>query len=234
MTDPVPTLPEPGELELVDQDILDAMRRLPGYVDISTDDFRRLYHLAYHHAAERIAGIGAPAEQTMRALEPPRIGAAEILRAWLGAFLAIAAVMIINAAYFSGTDLTLLNGSFGASTALLFGASRSPFSQPRNVLGGYVLSALVGVTCARMLGAQPMLAAALAVSTALALMHATRTLHPPAAGLALTAVIGSAEIHRAGYLYVLTPSTAGPLVLLLVAIVFHRIARSPRYPELWF
>jgi CBS-domain-containing membrane protein len=85
------------------------------------------------------------------------------------------------------------------------------------VLGGYVLLALVGVTCARLPVPHP----------ALALMHATRTLHPPATGLALTAVIGSAEIRRAGYLYVPALSTAGPL-LLSVVVVYHRISRARR------
>jgi CBS-domain-containing membrane protein len=42
------------ELELSDEDILDAMRDVPGYVDISTQDFRTIYHLAHGHALERL------------------------------------------------------------------------------------------------------------------------------------------------------------------------------------
>lgn len=42
------------ELELNDEDILDAMRRIPGYLDISTEDFREIYHLARSHAMDRL------------------------------------------------------------------------------------------------------------------------------------------------------------------------------------
>ena len=57
MIDQNPILPEAEdgpELELSDEDILDAMRDVPGYVDISTEDFRMIYHLAHGHALERL------------------------------------------------------------------------------------------------------------------------------------------------------------------------------------
>ena len=230
MQNPAPN----AELELVDQDIIDAMQKLPGYVDISTEDFRALYHLAYHHAAERLAGMHASAAVTLKALEPPRVSNIEALWAWGGAFLFIALLVACNSLLFAGSDLTLLNGSFGASCALLFGAPRSPFSQPRNLIGGSVLSALVGVTCFLLLGAWPLIAAAAAVATAIGLMHVTRTLHPPAASIALSAVIGSAAIHNTGYLFVLVPATVGPLLLLAVALAYNNLSSARRYPEVWF
>jgi len=45
---------EACELELSDEDILDAMQHVPGYLDISTEDFRIIYHLAWQHALERL------------------------------------------------------------------------------------------------------------------------------------------------------------------------------------
>jgi len=42
------------ELELTDDDILGAMQRIPGYLDITTEDFRTIYHLAYRRAFERM------------------------------------------------------------------------------------------------------------------------------------------------------------------------------------
>jgi CBS-domain-containing membrane protein len=45
---------EHRELELSDADILDAMREIPGYIDITTADFRSIYHLAHVHAIERM------------------------------------------------------------------------------------------------------------------------------------------------------------------------------------
>lgn len=43
-----------GELELSDEDIMDAMRHIPGYIDITTQDFRAVYHLAHRHALDRV------------------------------------------------------------------------------------------------------------------------------------------------------------------------------------
>ena len=45
---------ETCEIELSDEDILDAMQHIPGYLDISTEDFRIIYHLAWQHALERL------------------------------------------------------------------------------------------------------------------------------------------------------------------------------------
>jgi CBS-domain-containing membrane protein len=42
------------ELELSDEDILDAMRHIPGYIDITTSDFREVYRLAHTHALDRL------------------------------------------------------------------------------------------------------------------------------------------------------------------------------------
>lgn len=44
------------EMELTDSDILDAMQHVAGYLDISTEDFRTIYHLAHRHATERLFG----------------------------------------------------------------------------------------------------------------------------------------------------------------------------------
>lgn len=53
------------ELELSDEDILEAMGAIPGYVDISTEDFRILYHHAHRHAIGRLL-TGIRADSLMR------------------------------------------------------------------------------------------------------------------------------------------------------------------------
>jgi CBS-domain-containing membrane protein len=165
---------------------------------------------------------------------PPRVSNSEILWSWVGGFAGIAAVGWVNDLIFAGTDLVLVIGSLGASAVLVFGAARSPLAQPRNVLGGHIVSAVVGVAAFKLFHASPWLAQAAAVSTAIALMHATRTLHPPGGATALIAVIGSEEIHRLGFLYVLLPATAGPLILVIVGLLVNNLSSSRRYPEIWF
>ncbi len=107
--------------------------------------------------------------------------------------------------FFPDGDLVFLIGSFGASAVLIYGAVRSPLAQPRNLVGGHVISAVIGVAAWQMLGSAPWLAAAFAVATAIAAMHATKTLHPPGGATALIAVIGSEKIHSLGFLYVFFP-----------------------------
>ena len=58
------------EMELTDDDILDAMRHIPGYLDITTEDFRSIYRLAHRHALGRLF-VGVTAARLMRsAIEP--------------------------------------------------------------------------------------------------------------------------------------------------------------------
>jgi CBS-domain-containing membrane protein len=164
---------------------------------------------------------------------PPGVSVFEIGWSWLGAFLGIASVALVQAQLFDGTDLMLMIGSFGASAVLVYGAIKSPLAQPRNLVGGHFLSALTGVAAFQIFQAQPVLAAAAAVATAIAVMHATKTLHPPGGATALIAVIGGEKVHSMGFLYALIPAVAGAAILLVVALMFNNIPRNRRYPEFW-
>ena len=165
---------------------------------------------------------------------PPRVRAAEIFWSWLGSFLGIAAVAYINYGFLEGTDLLLLIGSFGASAVLIYGAIKSPLAQPRNLLGGHVISALIGVTALKILAPHLWLAAALAVSVSIAVMHATKTLHPPGGATALIAVISGPKIANLGYFYALAPVATGALIMLGVALLVNNLAPRRRYPEFWW
>jgi len=165
---------------------------------------------------------------------PPRVSLGEMAWSFLGAFLGIGLVAMINHYFLEGTALVLLIGSFGASAVLIYGALKSPLAQPRNLLGGHFISALIGVTAFKLLDPHLWLAAALAVATSIALMHATKTLHPPGGATALIAVIGGPQIHRLGYLYALCPVAAGAALMLLVALLVNNIPGTRRYPEFWW
>jgi len=166
---------------------------------------------------------------------PPAVNFSEICWSWLGAFLGISAVSYLHFnIILTTTDLEMLVGSFGASAVLIYGAIKSPLAQPRNLLGGHILSAVIGVACYQFIGASCIwLAASLAVATAIAAMHATKTLHPPGGATALIAVIGSDRVHDLGFLYALVPVGAGALIMLIVALLVNNIPKSRRYPEFW-
>jgi CBS-domain-containing membrane protein len=167
-------------------------------------------------------------------VSPPRISLFEILWSWLGAFLGIGAVSLLHFNVLGQTDYIMIIGSFGASAVLIYGAIRCPLAQPRILVGGHVISAVIGVTCYRLFPADPWLASSCAVATAIAAMQATKTLHPPGGANALIAVIGSAKIHSLGYLYVLIPVGIGALIMLIIALIVNNIPRKRSYPEFWW
>ncbi len=165
---------------------------------------------------------------------PPRVSAGEILWSWLGAFLGISLVGYLHYTVLGDGDLMLIVGSFGASAVLIYGAIKSPLAQPRNLIGGHLISACIGVTSYQLLSPHIWLAAAVAVATAIAAMHATKTLHPPGGATALIAVIGGPKIHGLGYFYALMPVGVGALIMLVVALVATNIPKNRQYPEFWW
>lgn len=158
------------------------------------------------------------------------VGFWQVLVAWVGAFVGIAA--LVTAVDMLPTLQLLVIGSFGASAVLLYGAPKAPFSQPRNLVGGHLLSALVGVACFRYLPDIGALQEAVAVATAIALMMWTRTIHPPGGATALIAVIGSDTVHGLGWGYAF-PVLIGAMVLLVVALVTNNLYEPGSYPQRW-
>ncbi len=164
---------------------------------------------------------------------PPRVSISEVIWSWIGAFWGISAVAYIHYNILNETDLVMIIGSFGASAVLIYGAIKSPLAQPRNLIGGHVFSAVIGVLSYQLLGSEPWVAAAVAVATAIAFMHVTKTLHPPGGATALIAVIGSEKIHNLGLLYAIIPAGTGALIMLIVALLVNNIPKTRRYPEFW-
>lgn len=165
------------------------------------------------------------------AVPRPAISKTQILWSWIGAFIGIGSVALITQFALEGTSLTLVIGSFGASAVLIYGAENSPLAQPRNLLGGHILSAIVGVTAFQLLPDQLFLAAPLAVATAISLMQFTCTLHPPGGATALIAVIGGENIHQLGYTYALFPVATGALLMLIIALAVNKLAPGRTYPK---
>lgn len=168
------------------------------------------------------------------AKSPPGVGLGEVMWALIGSAIGICACEYLSARYFEAREMTLLIGPLGASAVLVYGAIRSPFSQPRNLVGGHIVSGLVGVSCQQLFGGTPWMAAALAVSVALAAMMATKTMHPPGGATALIAVIGGPKVHDLGFLYPFVPAGLGALILLAVALLINNLSRDRKYPEYWF
>lgn len=150
----------------------------------------------------------------------------------LGGFFGILLAAIISRQFIDGGDALLLTASIGASAVLLFAAPHGVLSQPWPLVASHCISALIGVACAQTIP-NTLLAAALAVSLAILLMHYLRCIHPPGGATALTAVIGGPALQDLGYQFVLTPVMLNVAAILVCAIIFNAFFPWRRYPAFW-
>ncbi|WP_321817518.1 MULTISPECIES: HPP family protein [unclassified Paraburkholderia] len=149
-----------------------------------------------------------------------RVQAGSIALAGLGAFVALALVGTL--AQKSAQPWML--GSFGATCVLLFGFPASPFSQPRNIIGGHVLTSLTGLLCLHLFGPgyMPM---ACAAACALMLMMLTRTVHPPAGSNPVIIFMA-----QPGWSFLLLPTLLGAVALALTGWVYWSIVKRGSWP----
>ncbi len=168
----------------------------------------------------------------LRSLWPARASVShrERLRAGAGALIGIAATGLLST-WALGAPLASgwLIAPMGASAVLLFGVPASPLAQPWSIVGGNLVAALIGVTCAQRI-ADPAWAAAAAIGLAITAMFALRCLHPPSGAVALTAVLGGPAVHAAGYGFVATPVALNTLLLLAAALIYNNLT-GRRYPH---
>jgi len=149
--------------------------------------------------------------------------------ATLGGFTSILLVFLSSRAFLGDAAAVFLLPSLGASAVLIFAVPHSPLAQPWAVLGGHLLSALIGVTCYRLIP-NAAIAAACAVGFSIGAMHLCRCLHPPGGATALSAVIGGSAIHALGYRYPLFPVALNCLIILSIGFLFNAAFPWRRYP----
>ena len=148
----------------------------------------------------------------------------------LGGFIAIFLILFVSQQLLGFQHPGLLVASMGASAVLLFAVPHGPLSQPWNVFGGHLVSAIIGVTCAKLIGNQ-LLAAGAAVGLAISAMYYLRCIHPPGGATALSAVVTSEAVHALGYQFVFTPVLLDVIVILIVAVLFNLPFQWRRYPS---
>jgi CBS-domain-containing membrane protein len=154
---------------------------------------------------------------------PPAPGLRKVALAWLGGVLTIAILVGLG----DWLHVSLILASFGASCVLVFGFPEAPFSQPRNVVAGHFLSALVGLLFLEWLGPQGG-ALALAVGTAIAVMMLTRTVHPPAGSNPVIVFL-----LQPGWDFLWFPTLSGAVLLVAVALIYNNLRREPAWPSYW-
>lgn len=154
----------------------------------------------------------------------------ERLLACVGAAICISLTIVVCAALpLSLVDLPIIVAPLGASAVLVLAVPSSPLAQPWPVVGGNVISSLVGVAAFNAIPSMT-LAAGVAVGGAILVMSLLRCLHPPGGAAALTAVIGSQAIHNSGFAFAFVPVGLNSITLVVLAMIFNRAA-GRAYPH---
>ncbi len=153
------------------------------------------------------------------------------LRGGAGALLGLLFAGLLGRLAVGGESLVhpLLVAPIGASAVLVFAVPASPLAQPRSVIGGNVVSALVGVTAALLIPSS-LIAAPLAVGLAIGMMMLLGCLHPPGGAVALIAVIGGPAVREAGYLFALSPVLLDSVLLVAAGMIWGRLT-GHSYPH---
>ena len=158
--------------------------------------------------------------------DQPAVGWYERFRSCLGAFIGL--MLVLTIAKYLGEIIGLdewLMASLGASSLLVFALPSSPMAQPWAVITGNTVSALVGITTANLIS-EPLLAMSIAAALSILGMFILRCLHPPAAAVALIAVLG----HVTHYRYAFFPVMIDSLLLILAGVLYSNMTGKP-YPN---
>lgn len=154
---------------------------------------------------------------------PGRPKVRHVMWSWAGAAIAIGLIAYLAEV----SQHPILMAPLGASAVLAFGVPDSPLAQPRNIIGGHLLTTFVGLVFLHVIG-DAWWSMALAVATAIAAMQMTRTVHPPAgANPLLVMALG------ASWSFLLTPVLVGAIILAGCAILFNNLAKDRCYPVYW-
>ena len=167
-----------------------------------------------------------PRPNTASRTEQVRAGAGALLGLLMTALLTPLIIRLLHA---DSSGMAFLIAPMGASAVLLFGVPASPLAQPWSVFGGNVVSAIVGVSAARLIG-DPVWAAPVAAGAAIVCMFLLRCLHPPGGAVALTAVLAGPAVHAAGYQFAFVQVALNTGLMVAAALAYNNLT-GRRYPH---
>jgi len=126
-----------------------------------------------------------------------------------------------------------LTASFGSTVVLVFGYPEHEFAQPKNVLLGHLLCALVGiifVTSIKITQDRSIffLSIGIAVGVAVMLMMAFKITHPPAGGNTIIVMIAQNSFQ-----FLIFPILVGAITIIIGGVVYNRFILRRKYPLKW-
>ena len=134
----------------------------------------------------------------------------------------------------AGTNYGLwLAASFGSSVVVVFGYPENEFAQPKNVLLGHLLCALVGIIFVTLFNITQdrsifFIAIGLAVGISVMLMMAFKITHPPAGGNTIVVML-----TQDSFQFLVFPLMAGAITIIIGGVIYNRFILKKNYPLRW-
>jgi len=127
-----------------------------------------------------------------------------------------------------------LAASFGSSVVVVFGYPDNEFAQPKNVLFGHLLCALIGIIFVTVFKISQdrtifFLAIGLAVGIAVMLMMALKITHPPAGGNTIVVML-----TQDSFQFLIFPIMVGAVTIIIGGVIYNRYILRKKYPLKWF
>ena len=149
-----------------------------------------------------------------------------IIQSTLAGIFSIITIGVLTVLTYKTTYGIFLIASFGSTMVLLYGYPESPFAQPKNIILGHFLTALIGIIFLNFVPLPIFLNIPVAVGFGVMFMILLKVTHPPAGGNPIIVIIGSVSFD-----YLLTPVLIGSIIVVLFGVIINKFLFKKEYPK---
>ncbi len=149
-----------------------------------------------------------------------------IIQSTLAGIFSIITIGVLTILTYKTSYGIFLIASFGSTMVLLYGYPESPFAQPKNIILGHFLTALIGVVFLNFVPLPIFINIPLAVGFGVMFMILFKVTHPPAGGNPIIVIIGSVSFD-----YLLTPVLIGSIILVMFGVIINKFLFKKEYPK---
>ena len=149
-----------------------------------------------------------------------------IIQSTLAGIFSIITIGVLTVLTYKTSYGIFLIASFGSTMVLLYGYPESPFAQPKNIILGHFLTALIGIIFLNFVPLPIFLNIPVAVGFGVMFMILLKVTHPPAGGNPIIVIIGSVSFD-----YLLTPVLIGSIIVVMFGIIINKFLFKKEYPK---
>ena len=149
-----------------------------------------------------------------------------IIQSTLAGIFSIITIGVLTVLTYKTSYGIFLIASFGSTMVLLYGYPESPFAQPKNIILGHFLTALIGIVFLNFVPLPIFLNIPIAVGFGVMFMILFKVTHPPAGGNPIIVIIGSVSFD-----YLLTPVLVGSIIVVMFGVIINKFLFKKEYPK---